>query len=77
MAAKRTPKPRDMNQRAAAVVAQATSEDDDDQGTAVDPVAVEHGRQGGHARARRLTPEQRSQAASKAARARWTDQAAG
>lgn len=67
--AKRTPKPRDMNQRAAAVVAQATAEDDE--GQAPDPVAVEHGRQGGHARARRLTPEQRSESASKAARARW------
>jgi len=71
MAAKRTPKPRDLNQRAAAIVAQATGDDDCDDDTQVDPVAVEHGRQGGHARARRLTPEQRSQAASKAARARW------
>lgn len=73
--AKRSPKPRDMNQRAAAVVAQATSDEDEDQ--APDPVAVEHGRQGGHARARRLTPEQRSQSAAKAAKARWANEATG
>lgn len=72
--AKRTPKPRDMNQRAAAVVAQATSDDDEQ---VPDPVAVERGRQGGHARARRLTPEQRSQSASKAAKARWEAGATG
>lgn len=73
--AKRSPKPRDMNQRAAAVVAQAT--DPDDQGDGKDPVAVEHGREGGHTRASRLTPKQRSEAASKAARARWASEAAG
>lgn len=38
-----------------------------------DPAAVALGRKGGKATARRLTPEQRTEAARKAARARWGD----
>lgn len=64
-----------MNQRAAAVVAPAT--DPDDHGDGKDTVAVESGRDGGHARASRLTPEQRSESAAKAARARWATEATG
>lgn len=71
--AKRSPKPRDMNQRAAAVVAQAI--DPDDQGDGKSPEAVQSGREGGHARARRLSPKERSEAASRAARARWAAEA--
>jgi hypothetical protein len=36
-----------------------------------DPAAVALGRKGGRATARKLTPEQRSQAARKAVLARW------
>jgi hypothetical protein len=36
-----------------------------------DPAAVALGRKGGRATARKLTPEQRSEAARKAGRARW------
>jgi hypothetical protein len=36
-----------------------------------DPHAVALGRKGGNARLKKLTPEQRSDIASKAARARW------
>jgi cytochrome c-type biogenesis protein CcmH/NrfG len=35
------------------------------------PAAVALGRKGGHARAQKLTPEQRSESARKAVRARW------
>ena len=37
-----------------------------------DKAAAELGRKGGKARAERMTPEQRSEAASKAAAKRWT-----
>lgn len=36
-----------------------------------DPAAVERGQKGGRTRAQRMTPEQRSEAARRAARARW------
>jgi hypothetical protein len=69
--AKRSRKPRDLNSMAAAIVAQAT--DEDDQG---DDPYVELGRRGGQrggkARAEKLTPEQRSEIAKKAAAARWS-----
>jgi len=62
---------------AARIVEQATDESspaaDPDEGK--DPAAVELGRRGGKkggkARAARMTPEQRSEAARKAAKARW------
>lgn len=67
-------KPADLNRLAAAIVDEATDE------TPPEPVhknaaAVELGRagglKGGKARAAKMTPEQRSEAARKAARARW------
>jgi hypothetical protein len=68
--------PRDLNQLAAAVVAEATGEKpkvDPDEGK--DPAAVSLGRRGGlkggKARAEKLTPEQRSEIAKRAAQARW------
>lgn len=76
---KRSSKPRDLNSMAAAIVAQATDEDDqgDDPYEGKDPAAVELGRRGGQkggkARAEKLTPEQRSEVARKAAQARWRD----
>lgn len=74
---KRSSKPRDVNAMAAAIVAQATSDEpvpDPDEGK--NPAAVALGRlggaKGGKARAARLTSEQRSEIARKAAVARWS-----
>ena len=72
---KRSSKPADVNRRAAAVVAEATSEEPVDPYEGKDPAAVELGRmgglKGGKARAERLTPKERSLQARKAAAARW------
>jgi hypothetical protein len=74
--AKRSSKPRDVNSMAAAIVAQATSDEpvpDPDEGK--NPHAVALGRagglKGGKARAAKLTPEQRTEIAKKAAAKRW------
>jgi hypothetical protein len=74
---KKSPKPRDTNSMAAAIVAQATDPDDhgDDPYEGKKPAAVELGRlggqRGGKARAEKLTAEERSAIAKKAAAARW------
>jgi hypothetical protein len=72
-------RPRDPNELARQLVDEATGEApkyDPDEGK--DPAAVELGRRGGKiggkARAAKMTPEQRSEAAKKAARARWDRQ---
>jgi hypothetical protein len=69
-------RPTDVNERAFQIVAEATGEiepTDPDEGK--DPAAVALGRKGGlkggRARAERMTPVQRSEAARKAAEARW------
>lgn len=69
-------RPADLNSLAASIVNEATDEDKPepvDDGK--DPAAVALGRKGGlkggKARAAKLTPEQRSATARKAARARW------
>lgn len=69
-------RPRDPNELAAQIVDEATGEAppfDPDEGK--DPAAVALGRKGGlkggKARAAKLTPEERSAAARKAAAARW------
>ena len=67
-------KPVDLNPMAAAILDEATDEDRDPyQGK--NPTAVELGRlggqKGGKARAAKLTPDQRSEIAKKAAQARW------
>ncbi len=72
-------RPRDLNQLAARLVDEATSDDaasvpvDPDAGK--DPAAVALGRRGGlkggKARAERMTPEERSESARRAAQARW------
>jgi len=69
-------RPRDLNSLAASIVNDATSEDkpaDPDEGK--DPAAVSLGRRGGlkggKARAEKLTAEQRSEIAKKAAAKRW------
>jgi hypothetical protein len=75
---KRSSKPRDLNQLAKALVEQSTDPDDkgDDPYEGKNPAAVElgrlGGRKGGKARAAKLTPEERSEIARKAARARWS-----
>lgn len=75
--AKRTKMPTDLNQRAKAIVDLATGEREvpnRDEGK--NPAAVALGRLGGKvggkARAKKLTPEQRSEIAKKAASARWS-----
>jgi hypothetical protein len=71
-------RPRDPNQLAKLIVDIATGEIEDtvaDDGK--NPAAVELGRKGGlkggKARAESMTPEQRSEAARRAAQARWTN----
>jgi hypothetical protein len=69
-------RPADLNRLAASIVADATSEEpEQDPHEGKNPAAVELGRQGGlkggRARAEKLTPEQRSEIARKAAAARW------
>lgn len=69
-------RPRDVNQLAASVVAQATgSAPPDDERAAKNEHAQALGRlggkKGGAARAKALTPEQRREIAKKAAAARW------
>jgi hypothetical protein len=70
-------RPRDVNEIARQIVDEATGEApklDPDEGK--DPAAVALGRKGGlkggKARAASMTPEQRSEAARKAATARWS-----
>lgn len=72
----RSRKPRDVNELAAAIVDRATSDEPaPDPYEGKNPAAVELGRlggkKGGKARAEKLTPEQRSEIAKKAAAARW------
>jgi hypothetical protein len=70
----RTHRPADLNKLAASIVTEAIGEaPDPDEGK--DPAAVSLGRRGGlkggAARAAKLTPEQRSKIARKAAAVRW------
>ena len=70
-------RPTDLNSLAASIVADSTDEDKDDQPAddGKDPAAVALGRKGGlkggRARADKLTSQQRSEIARKAAEARW------
>ena len=69
-------RPRDSNQRAKLIVDIATGESDEPRAPRPkDPAAVELGRRGGlkggRARAERMAAEKRSEAARKAAQARW------
>ena len=78
-------KPTDINQLAAAIVAEATGDEDQAEPVVVDdgknPAAVALGRlggkKGGKARAASLTPEQRADIARKAAAKRWGDKPQG
>lgn len=69
-------RPTDPNELAAQIVGEATGEIEPvDPDAGKDPAAVALGRKGGlkggKARAASMTPEQRSEAARKAAKARW------
>ena len=69
-------RPRDPNKRAKLIVDIATGESDEPKRPAEkNPAAVELGRKGGlkggKARAGRMTPQERSEAARKAAKAGW------
>lgn len=72
---KRSRKPADLNKLAASIVDDAT-DDSPTVGDGKDPAAVALGRKGGKkggkARAERMTPEERTEAARRAARARWS-----
>lgn len=73
---KRSRKPRDLNRLAAQIVSEATERTPEaSPDSTKDPLAVELGRRGGlkggRARADKLTAEERSEAARRAARARW------
>ena len=75
---KRSSKPRDLNAMASAIIAQSTDPEDkgDDPYEGKNPAAVELGRlggqKGGKARAAKLTAEERSEQAKRAAAARWS-----
>lgn len=69
--AKQSKKPADLNRLAAAIVGEAT---DETPAEPENPKAIAGragGKKGGKARAQRLTAAQRSEAARKAANARW------
>lgn len=66
----------DLNRLAARIVKDSTELEKDESGATPDPESVEGARRrgglkGGRARAEKLTPEQRSESARRAARARW------
>lgn len=67
--------PRDPNQRAKAVVDLATGQREPEPVREKDPAAIARGHlggiKGGKARAAKLTAEQRSESARRAAKARW------
>ncbi len=71
-------RPVDLNALAASIVADATDEDKAESEDTRDPAAVALGRRGGlkggRARADKLTAEQRSEIARRAAAARWGGQ---
>jgi hypothetical protein len=69
--AKRSKKPADLNRLAAAIVEDATDETPPETESQQARAGRYGGRKGGAARAARMTPEERSQAARKAAKARW------
>jgi len=79
MTTKKPKRPRDANKLAFQIVQESVDEDQEEEETTEDnvkdPAAVALGRKGGlkggKARAAKMTPEERSEAARKAAKARW------
>lgn len=70
--AKQSKKPADLNRLAAAIVGDATDETPPAQESAEVRAGRRGGLKGGKARAAKLTQEQRSESARKAALARWS-----
>lgn len=73
---KRPKRPRDVNQLAAQIVAEAVGDvelenNDTDKESRASEIARLGGLKGGNARAEKLTPEKRKEIAEKAARSRW------
>jgi hypothetical protein len=68
---KRSPKPRDLNSLAASIVGDATDERPPEPESQQAQAGRAGGLKGGKARAAKMTPQARSEAARKAARARW------
>ncbi len=68
---KRSSKPSDPNALAAAIVAEATEEPQPKKNPAAVALGRLGGKKGGPARARKLTKQERSAIARKAAQARW------
>jgi hypothetical protein len=71
---KRSRKPADLNRLAAAIVDEATGENpptDDGKDPAAVALGRKGGKKGGKARAERMSAEERSEAARRAAKARW------
>ncbi len=64
-------KPRDVNALAAAIVHEATHDPAEGKNPAAVALGRLGGKKGGPARAAKLTPEQRSEIAKRAAAARW------
>lgn len=69
--AKRSKKPADLNRLAAAIVGEATDETLQEPESRHVTAGRSGGQKGGRARADRMSAEERSEAARKAARARW------
>jgi hypothetical protein len=69
---KRSKKPADLNRLAASIVGDATDETPPEPESAENAARRAGGSKGGRARADRLTPDQRSAAAKKAADERWS-----
>lgn len=68
---KRSKKPADLNRLAAAIVGDATDETPPEPESPEARAGRAGGRKGGKVRAERLTAEERSDAARRAAKARW------
>lgn len=69
---KRSKKPTDLNRLAAAIVGDATNETPQEAESQQQLAGRAGGKKGGKSRAARMSPEERSQAARKAAQVRWS-----
>jgi hypothetical protein len=70
--AKRSKKPADLNRLAAAIVGEATDEAPQEPESPHQLAGREGGKKGGKVRASRMSAEERSRAARRAANARWS-----
>ena len=68
---KRTKKPADLNRLAAAIVDHATTEEESTPESQQTQAGRKGGQKGGKVRAERMTPSERTEAARRAAKARW------